>query len=233
MGLEGAWKPFPAPCSLWDLGEGGLPDASRTQRTLPACPSDSPTFAVPEKAKQSSRHHPSAPMGAALGPSSPASLLQSPRWPGVGWRRGFKQPCLVGRLAPSVLSAYLAFAFTLRKCHRGCLSRWLKPLVLESESGHCSSFHLLARRRNPLVISGPNSAACAPLPFCFRSAPRTWRESTGTEAGWRNEKNKIHFVAGELYLSESKTFLNLFLVQRSLAKKNRKYIVLLVGNLGE
>lgn len=46
---------------------------------LPACPPDSPTFAALEKAKHSNRHHPSAPMGAALGP---AALLQSPRWPG-------------------------------------------------------------------------------------------------------------------------------------------------------
>lgn len=34
-------------------------------------------------------------------------------------------------------------------------------------------------------------------------------------------------------LSEMKSFLNLVLVQRSMAKKNLKYIVFLVGNLCE
>lgn len=186
VGLRGRLA-IPGPLlSLWDLV--GVVDylmLLELQRTLPACPPDSPTFAAPERNTEQ-RHHPSAPMGLLSGPPPPPPS-SVPAGQGSA-EKGLQTP-LLGRPPGAVSSLVtLAFAFTLRKCHRGCLSRWLKPLVLESESGHCSSFHLLARRRNPLVVSGPNLLRAPSLcPFSFRSAPKTWRESTGTEAGWRNE----------------------------------------------
>ena len=103
-------------------------------------------------------------MGAALGPSSPAARLQSPAGQG---------------------SAYLTFAFSLRKCHRGCLSRWLKPLVREPESGHCSSFSPSRPQKKSPGGFRTCPAACAPLPFCFRSAPRKWRVQERRQVGGR------------------------------------------------
>lgn len=118
---------------------------------------------------------PPRPWGLLSGPSPPLPFLSPPRWPGPGWRRGSKHPCLAGSLALSVLSAYLAFAFTLRQSHRGCLCLWLEPFLLEPKA--CSPFSFLF-----------TSAPAKKVPWCFHDLtslcapfysppiPRKWRQ---------------------------------------------------------
>lgn len=148
---------------------------------------------APDRAKQSSRHHLSVPMGAALRPSSAALLHRLPACTVPAGQEGslntpFNTP---GGLRVSLLSsAYFSFTFTLRRCLCGCLpsplgeaiSCWCQSPVPRSPfQPHCPS-PLPPWRFQPLTSLR--------APFCSPPAPRKWR-CREREVGGGRERPKL------------------------------------------